>query len=90
MLEYVVLCFATFRVANALVHESGPRQVFTSLRRWVQMFTCFYCLSFWVAAVVHWLATWTVQPLMWFAISGGAILAHDAARYFSAYAKAVE
>lgn len=77
-----VTIIAAWRVTHLFWGEEGPNDVFVWLRRkagrgsFGRLLDCFYCLSLWVAAPLAWLlgTTWLERLLLWFAISGGAIL----------------
>lgn len=64
-MEFIVLAFATFGVAEAIHNTEGPFSVFDKLKhlKHNKLFNCFTCLSFWVglalsAVVAHDLRTW--------------------------------
>ena len=71
-----------WRVTHLLAVEDGPGQLLARLRHWMSagftgtLFTCFSCLSLWVAApVAMWLGEgWAERLLLWPALSAGAIL----------------
>jgi hypothetical protein len=80
----VVSLLAVWRVTHLLHAESGPWDVFGAVRRGASrigagaVFDCFYCLSLWVALPFAAVASddWIRGTTLWFALSGGAILAH--------------
>jgi hypothetical protein len=82
----VVSLLAVWRVTHLLHAESGPWDVVGALRRGARragaagVFDCFYCLSLWVALPFAAIASddWIRGATLWFALSGGAILAHRA------------
>lgn len=73
---------AVWRVTHLLNAEDGPADVFVRLRRLVgsgllgRLMDCFYCLSLWVALPFAWALGGTTfeRALLWFGLSGGAIL----------------
>lgn len=63
--------FATWRLSHALVKEDGPVMVFARLRAYLastqrrsggffDMFSCVYCISFWVALLA---AMWVARDI---------------------------
>ena len=81
-LRFLVAALATWRLTNLIAREDGPGAGLASLRARLdtgffgQLMDCFYCLSLWVAAPVAWFGagTWRDRLLVWFALSGAAIL----------------
>jgi hypothetical protein len=83
---------ATWRVTNMLYIEDGPWFIFRRLRTATGVrhyddgkpmafpegnpFSCFLCLSQWVAFAILPLALWVWPVVMVFALSGGAIMVH--------------
>ena len=73
---------ALWRVTHLFWGEDGPADIFVRLRRlagkgfWGSLLDCFYCLSLWFAAPLAYAlgATWPDRILLWFGLSGGAIL----------------
>jgi hypothetical protein len=73
---------AVWRVTHLLHAEDGPWDLVFRLRRWAgsgfwaSLLDCFYCLSLWVAAPAAYLigTSWMERVLLWFAMSGAAIL----------------
>jgi hypothetical protein len=73
---------AVWRVTHALVHEDGPWNVVTRLRRaagdsfWGQLMDCFYCSSLWISAAAAFVIASNAREwiLSWLAISGAACL----------------
>ena len=78
----IVAVLAVWRVTHLLVAEDGPWNSLARFRRlagdgfFASLLDCFYCLSLWTAAPVAWFISHGVREwlLLWFAISGGAIL----------------
>ena len=78
----IVGTLAVWRVTHLFTAEDGPWQLLVRLRRRAAerflgpLLHCFYCLSLWIAAPVAWLIGegWAERVLLWFALSGGAIL----------------
>src|ERR1044072_3170318 len=79
---FLIAMLAVWRVTHLFWGEDGPGDIFVRLRRLAgrslfgQLLDCFYCLSLWVAAPTAWLlgVTWLERGLLWFGLSGGAIL----------------
>lgn len=79
----IIGSLSTWRVTHLLFVEEGPWRVLATLRRragqgiLADLFDCFYCLSLWVAAPIAWFIGEDGKEcvLLWFAFSGGAILA---------------
>lgn len=81
-LKFVVAALATWRVTHLIAYEDGPWNVIAQVRAragsgfWAKLMDCFYCLSFWVAAV----AAVAIQPrigewpLVWLGLAGAACL----------------
>lgn len=75
---------ATWRISNALLREDGPYQICTKIRSAIVnsnnsllmgLFSCIYCLSFWVGLFTTILILSNlIVVLLPFAFSGGAIL----------------
>jgi hypothetical protein len=81
-LRFVLAILATWRVTHLLALEDGPWDIIARVRMRLgdsvfgRLLDCFYCLSFWVSALIVLLmrlppAEW---PLWWLACSGGACL----------------
>jgi hypothetical protein len=88
-LRFTLLALACYRLAEMGSSEEGPAAIFARLRRKVPAKTnpgrgirCVLCWSVWVAAAltgyVLWLGWCSVDeaPVLWFAVSGAAILFH--------------
>ena len=85
----LLLCvLAVWRVTHALVHEDGPWNLITRLRRvagdgfWGQLMDCFYCASLWISAAAALVIAsngreWLIS---WLAISGAACLLERSGR----------
>jgi hypothetical protein len=76
-LELLVAVLATWRVAHLLAREDGPFGLVAGLRhRAGRLLACPYCLSLWLALplAAFFADAWTTGLLLWFAISGGAVL----------------
>jgi len=79
---FTVGVLAVWRITHLFWAEDGPFDSFVRLRRLAganfvgKLLGCFYCLSLWAAALPAWLlgATWSERAMVWFALSGGAIL----------------
>jgi hypothetical protein len=71
-----------WRLTHLLNVEDGPGDIFSGLRNFAtrvpggKLFTCFYCLSLWVAAPFAYLlgAGWAQRLMLWPALSAVAIL----------------
>ena len=78
----VVSVLAVWRITHLFWGEDGPGGIVVRLRRLAgdgfvgRLLDCFYCLSIWVAAPVAWVVAdpWLDRVLLWFGLSGGAIL----------------
>jgi len=81
--DFTIGALAVWRITHLLHAEDGPFHLVRSLRdaasgRFLrELFTCFYCLSLWVALPVAALLARRAAdaPLTWLALSGTAILA---------------
>jgi len=73
---------SVWRITHLLQAEDGPWALASRLRRIAgegfggKLLDCFYCLSFWISAPFsYWLGnSWGERLLLWFSLSGGAIL----------------
>jgi hypothetical protein len=69
---------AVWRITHLVVKEDGPWRVFEVLRRIVpgQLFSCFYCLTVWLAAPFVWFTGGSLSEkfVTWWALSGAAVL----------------
>jgi hypothetical protein len=82
IVSLIVATLAVWRATHLLHAEDGPWGIFAQLRRlagegfWGELLDCFYCLSLWMsipaAALIA--GDWREGPLLWLALSGGAIL----------------
>ncbi len=78
----LIVCLAVWRITHLLWGEDGPGDIFVRLRKLAgqsffgRLLDCFYCLSLWVAIPFAWWlgAVWPERFVLWFAISGAAIL----------------
>lgn len=78
----LIVLLAVWRITHLLWGEDGPFDLFLRLRKLAEqtffghLLDCFYCLSLWVAIPFAWLAgaAWPERLILWFGISGGAIL----------------
>jgi hypothetical protein len=78
----IIGVLSTWRVTHLLIAEDGPYRLLARLRRqvsksvFVDLLSCFYCLSLWIAGPLAWLIgeEWKERTLLWLALSGGAIL----------------
>jgi len=78
----LVVLLAVWRITHLLWGEDGPFDLLLRLRKLAgqtffgHLLDCFYCLSLWVAIPFAWLIgnTWPERLVLWFGISGGAIL----------------
>lgn len=64
MMRFAILALATWRLSSLLVNEDGPFKVFYRLRtragvykqgelsQVAELFTCIWCMSIWVAALL--------------------------------------
>ena len=77
-----VAMLAIWRITHLFWAEDGPGDIFARLRRiagpgfFGKLLDCFYCLSLWIALPFAGLIgrTWLERVVLWFALSGGAIL----------------
>ena len=82
----------TWRITHLLAAEDGPADLLVRIRRaigngfWGDLLDCFYCLSLWVALPFCVLLGkgFKERCLLWFAISGGAILLERITSFSSA------
>ena len=82
VISLLVVTLAVWRLTHLLWAEDGPGDIFVRLRRLAgdgffgRLLDCFYCLSLWVAVPFAWLlgGTWLDRGVLWFSLSGGAIL----------------
>jgi hypothetical protein len=80
--SFVLGGLAVWRVSHLVVREDGPWRVFATLRRraestmWGELFSCIYCMSLWVAALVAFALgeVWLERVLAWPALSGAALI----------------
>jgi hypothetical protein len=76
--DLLVLCLATWRLAYMVTRESGPFDVFTTLRERLPLgglTSCIYCASVWAALLLLLLWHTPAQPLLLvLAIAGGALM----------------
>ena len=78
----LIVLFAIWRITHLLWGEDGPGDVFARLRKlagngfFAHLLDCFYCLSLWVALPLAWAIgrDWLERLVLWFGLSGGAIL----------------
>jgi Protein of unknown function (DUF1360) len=83
---FMLLTFATWRIAHLLAKEDGPFDIVFLLRKkagagfFGSLLDCFYCVSVWVAFPFGlWLGTnWAEKILSWLALSGAACLLEQA------------
>lgn len=79
---FILGSLAVWRISYLLTSESGPRDVFATLRDrlagsvWGGVTSCLYCMSLWIAAPVAWVlgASVTERLLLWPALSAAAII----------------
>jgi uncharacterized protein DUF1360 len=91
-MRFLVGALAVWRVTHLLGSESGPWGVMERVRQAVKtgvlgdLLSCFYCLSFWIAAPVALLtgSNWRSVMVSWPALSAGAILVEEALDRLSA------
>ena len=78
----MLAALAIWRLTHLVVKEDGPWNSFRRLRQNFpgQLFSCFYCLSVWVAAPFVWFTGGSVTEKLvsWWALSGAAILLEKA------------
>jgi hypothetical protein len=87
-----VLVLAVWRITHLFWGEDGPVNIFVRMRAaagqgfFGRLLDCFYCLSVWIALPVACIAGtgWLERVLLWFALSGGAILLERATARTSA------
>lgn len=81
MAELIVAALATWRITSMIIWDKGPFDLFWKTRSWAvrhhqtaQLFSCPYCLSVWIGALVtavmlvYW---WVLIP---FALSGVTVI----------------
>ncbi|HVT95718.1 MAG TPA: DUF1360 domain-containing protein [Bryobacteraceae bacterium] len=79
---FLAAVLAVWRVTHLLWGEDGPFDLFVRLRKFAgagffgRLLDCFYCLSLWIAAplAVALASSWLARIVLWFGLSGGAIL----------------
>jgi Protein of unknown function (DUF1360) len=79
---FVVILLAVWRVTHLTQAEDGPFDIIFKLRKLAgnsffgHLMDCFYCFSIWVALApgLYFGRGWIEKILLWFALSGGAIL----------------
>jgi hypothetical protein len=74
----LLAALAVWRLTHLLAKEEGPWRAFERLRRLgpVRLFSCFYCLSVWIAAPFVWFVGGSIVEkfvTLW-ALSGAAVL----------------
>lgn len=76
MLELITI-LAVWKATEALISYDGPFNLFMRFRRRTN-FTCFFCLSFWIALPFALILSqdWTLF-IYWFGLSGGASLINE-------------
>jgi hypothetical protein len=80
--RFLLATVAVWRITHLLSSEDGPWNIVARLRRGLgsgmlsKLFTCFYCLSLWIAVPFVWFVPGTVEEriVMWLGLSGAAIL----------------
>jgi hypothetical protein len=80
--RFVLAALAIWRITHLFVNEDGPWDASLRLRRALNgtfagnLFSCFYCLSIWIAAPFAFFcaATRVERIVCWWALSGAAIL----------------
>ena len=80
--QFLIAALAVWRITHLFWGEDGPGGIFIRLRHLAgqsffgQLLDCFYCLSLWVAVPFAWLlgVTRLECVLLWFSLSGSAIL----------------
>ena len=78
----LIVLLAVWRITHLLWGEDGPFDLFLRLRKTAgqtsfgHLLDCFHCLSLWITIPFAWLtgSTWPERLILWFGISGGAIL----------------
>ena len=77
-LKFAIATLAVWRLTHLLAHEDGPADILKRLRRLAptKLFTCFYCLSVWIALPFALFVTynWTERFVTWWALSGAAMV----------------
>lgn len=80
--RFLLAALAVWRLTHFLAKEDGPWAVVRRLRRalngrfWGELFSCFYCLSVWIAIPFAFFVpgTPTERIVVWLALSGAASL----------------
>lgn len=76
MIELFLSMLATYVITSVISSYDGPFDIFARVRgEWEKPWSCFVCLSFWIAIPVIGLQTNMMYTLLdYFAVVGGAIL----------------
>ena len=82
MIEFIIACLATWRIAAALYYEHGPWDMWVKLRNhaalnspfWDKQLNCFWCCTGLAALLVLPFYLWFWWPLLPVAFSGAAVL----------------
>ena len=76
--KFVIAGLAVWRLTHLIALEDGPFDVCVRFRRAVRtkLFTCFFCLSVWIAApfALYVAEAWLERLVTWWALSGMAVL----------------
>jgi Protein of unknown function (DUF1360) len=81
-LRFLLAALAVWRLTHLFTKEDGPWEVFLRLREGIpgQLFSCFYCLSLWIAVPFVWFTGGNAveKVVTWLALSGAAVLLEKA------------
>ena len=81
-LRLLLAALAVWRLTHLFTKEDGPWKVFLRLREAIpsQLFSCFYCLSLWIAMPFVWFTGGNAieKVVTWLALSGAAVLLEKA------------
>lgn len=76
--RFLLAALAVWRLTHLFAKENGPWRIFERWRRVFpgQLFSCFYCLSVWLALPFVWFTGGSVweRVVTWWALSGAAML----------------
>lgn len=78
LIDFILLSFVCYRLAQLITIERGPFAIFETLRQKTsdiefvgELLTCPYCLGMWIALPLSLYATGIDWYIAWLAIAGG-------------------